>query len=301
MTLYTAYTKIIQPRSSFLCVIDNKSLRLISVFVICFTLSHCSSLDLPTVKESEEKIQLLKPRIAALDTNINSIGEKLIVQHDIVMRTKMSVFNSILAALANNRSDDVKIVFNGNKPWMQEEKNLLGIKYTNSLNIDGGEINVNLTDFHFNSFEENKLSGEIHLQGNGKISISGKYLAIPASVTPDVEMKLDENIEFSLMSTDSGFIVLKPVPKMMHLQIKFFIKLLEWKIPWNQSQSFQLDQIIKPILIPTNINSSIQFPTLAQAPKEKYSFITKPISIHDVIVTASQNVLEWRSNISFRK
>ncbi len=281
------------------CILYKIKTHLFFLSVFSIICGGCSSIDLPSIEESDLKIRTFKPAIEAVDKNINMIGEKLLLDHDVVMRTRMSAFNSILSALVNHRTDDVQIVFNGNKPWIEEDENILGIRYKNYLNIDGGEINLNLTDFHFNSFTQNKLSANLRIEGIGKISISGKYTGIPASASPDVNLDLNETVEFTINTTDSGSIILKPVPKMINLHIKFYINLLAWKIPWNETQQFALESLIKPMTIPTNIKSSIQFPLLSQSPKEKYQFESKPLFMWNTIVTTSQNVLDWRSDIAF--
>lgn len=236
-----------------------------------------------------------------MDNSINKIGEKLIFDHDLVLRVRMSAFNHILTVLVNNRSDDTRLIFNGNRPWIEERKIIFGIPYTNYLNIDGGEVVLNIEDFHFQSFSENILTASLRIAGHGNIQVSGKYLGILASSSPDIEISMNESIQFSIATGDTGEIILKPIPKPVLLNIKILVKLLEWKIPWSERQTFALEDVIKPIRIPAAIKSSLNFPVPSDDPREKFRSTLQKISVMNASLGASYDVLDWRSDIEFVK
>jgi hypothetical protein len=108
-------------------------------------------------------------------------------------------------------------------------------------------------------------------------------------------------VEFLVQPTDTGTIVLRPVEKKIPMRVRFSVKLIEWKIPWNEVIMLNTIDLIKPVLLPANIQGTIAFPTLAQDPKEKYGTVSRDIIVRDVNVMAAMQVLDWRCNIELRK
>ncbi len=264
-------------------------------------LAGCSSTPLPSARESEEKIERLRPLIAAADGAINAFGAKLVLDRDIALRIRREAFNRILTPLAQNRSDDARILFNGNRPWITEEKSLLGITYRNVLNIDGGKVDLNLTAFRIVSLEGNRVTARIAMEGKGAVSVSGSYAGIPASASPEIELDLADDVTFQVLPSDTGTIILQPMEKSIPLHTRFSVKLLEWRIPWNEVIMLKTTDLIKPIVLPSSISSAIDLPAIAQDPKEKSAMLPAKILIRDVGVMTDRQVLDWRGNVEFIK
>lgn len=274
----------------------------LAVSILLSALLHaCSSIDLPSIEESEKKIALLKPRIQAMELEINSFGQKFSFQRDIVMRVKMSALNSMLTTIAAHSSHDAQITFLGNHPWIEEKKSILGIEYSNRLDIDGGEVKIDLKEFRFQSMAMNDIKAKLTLEGTGAIQVSGKYTGIPASASPEIALALHEEVEFVLAMNDSGYIVLTPKPQQIRLDVRIFVKLLAWKIPWNESQYFALENLIKPIRIPTAITSTIPIPIPSKNPKEKNESVPLHLITRDAVFRAENNILEIQTNVGYRK
>lgn len=264
-------------------------------------LPACSSIDLPTIEESNATIERLKPAIESSDRSINALGGKLALTHHFMIRARRSLFSSTLSSVAHHRSDDARIRFNGNKPWMQKEESIFGIKYSNALNIDGGSVAINLSELRIESFHNNLIDVRIAMKGEGSISLSGTYTGIPASASPGVEAEVHDDIQLFLASTDSGSIVLAPVPKKVNVMLQFTVSLLGWKLPWSESYPMQISDLIKPMVLPLNFSSMVQLPMPATSPKEKYSYKPVRLRLFDIAFDADADVLDWRSNFDLQK
>ena len=168
-------------------------------------------MDLPSMEESQKSIINFKQRIDSL--NNGEVFKKITLPEgkDFITRINISILNRILEAFANKRNNDLTVNFLPTCPLFSEDKSILGISYTNYLNIDNGFVNTNLKKFRFDKFEYNKVYATLEVEGIGNISVSGKYTGIPASVSPQVELYLYESIVLDVTPSDSGYIILKPL------------------------------------------------------------------------------------------
>ena len=269
---------------------------------LLFYMVSCKNLDLPSVEESEKAIATYNPSIEIADKVINSKRERMQVGSDIQLRVQLQTFNKITNAFSNHRNDDISINFLPKKPFMKEDKSVLGIKYTNYLDIDTGFVSMNLKKLQLNKFEKGKVGAQFEIEGKGKINVSGKYTGIPASVSPDVELYLNEWVSFKINPTDSGYIVFKPEPKKVYLKTKFYIKLLEWKIPFSKDIELELTELLKPMPIPLAFGSDIMFPVpSSESTGEKLIYLPYNIQLIGTNVNADANKLEINSKVQFNK
>jgi hypothetical protein len=270
------------------------------ILALLTILISCKSIDLPSVEQSDIVINQSKPKLEELDKAINSKFSPAPEANDFRIAIKSSAINSIIDNFAYNRNDDINFYFLATKPLMTENKTILGVNFTNYLNIDTGFITVNLKKFRFNKFENNKIYGIIEIEGEGNISVSGKYTGIPASVSPDVYLYLYEDIVFDVKTTDSGYVVLMPQPKDMKLKTKISIKLLEWKIPYYQEIPLKLTDIVKPMTIPIAVKPDIQFPLPAESfGKEKVKMANYKLELKNTKLYLNNNIIDYRSDMDF--
>ena len=266
--------------------------------LLTISLLACKSIDLPTTEESQKKIDFCKPQIESIDANINSFKKNLPKGNDFVVRINMNAMNKVLNTLANNRTDDVNFYFLQTKPFMKEDKKVLGLSYTNFLNIDTGFVSLNLKKFRFDKFERNKIYATIEIEGTGNISISGKYTGIPASTSPDVNLYMIESIVFDVLPEKPGFIQLIPEKKTLILKTKFFVKLLEWKLPWYQETPVELTEMMQPIKMPISVQSDFKLPLPAKKfGNEKLEDATYLLDFKQVNVNTDKNQIEYKCNI----
>jgi hypothetical protein len=261
-----------------------------------------SSANIPSKEESKIKIASIKPQLDSLSMVIDQQTNTLPKGYDLVSRTRESAIDSLLLAVTNRSVNDIHIDFLQTRPLWKEDKSVLGIQFTNYVDIDTGSLNIDLKKFIFTEFSKNKINAEIEIEGTGTLRVSGSYLGVKASTSPKIHFYLNDQIQFSVGAGDSDYIRLMPIPKKMLLKASIAINLLGWNIPYYKEIPLEASQLIKPVLIPSAIRSEIIFPL--PAPRyggEQMEFVKRFLHFTKSSVGATNNFLEYRSNIDFEK
>ncbi len=262
----------------------------------------CSSVNLPSTEESRKKIADLSPLLGTENFLINRITANLPIGSDITAHIRMAAFNTILSAFTKARKDDITINFPPTRPFYSEQKSILGINYTNQLDINSGQVVMDIKSFSFDKLDQNKIDATLEIEGKGNISVSGKYTGIPASVSPEIDLYLKEGITFDVQLTDTGTVVLKPQSKTLLLKTKFSIKLLEWKIPWNQDIPLQLTDLMKPVTVRLALMTEIWFPLPAsKAGADKLEYVPYYLQLSKTSVGIKNGVLESKTDVDFKR
>ncbi|MFC2131132.1 hypothetical protein ACFLSQ_06830 [Bacteroidota bacterium] len=262
----------------------------------------CTSIDLPPIEESRRIIDFNTPQLKVAEMFIKSKTMDLPTGNDIDIAVKRDLFNRILSALANDRKQDIQVFFPPTKPLIKDEKNILGIKYTNYINVDKGYVSMNIKTLKFLKMRGNKVEALIEIEGKGKIKLSAKNTGISASVSSNVKLYLKENVEFKLKNSDSGFVILKPQPKKLSLKSKFTISILEWNIPWREEIEIEFTDILNPIAVPMAIAADIDLPIPVKFGKKgHFKDIPYKVKFSKVRLFTDDNVLRWKSYVHFKK
>jgi len=273
-----------------------------ALFLLLFIGACGSSVKLPSKEESDKKIAVLKPE---LDSLINLIDQRTIQLpkgHDLISRTRMEAINTLLSKITERSLTDIRCDFFATRPLWKEDKSVLGISYTNYVDIDTGSLDIDLKKFRFNGSAKNIIDAEVEIEGSGSIRVSGKYTGISANATPQIHFYLNEPIQFKISAADSDYIQLSPVPKILTLKTKVSISLLGLNLPYYKEIPLQAVDIIKPVKVPSAIKSEIVFPIPAsEYSGEKMKFVKRFLRFTKSSVGANDNVLEYRSNIQFEK
>lgn len=276
--------------------------NLISLLSLIFFLNACSSLDMPSIEESQAIIKSNEEKIEANTKIIKSKSAFLQKGNDLICNVKIDMLNKLIGKIANFRDNDISIYFRPKKDFIKEDKKVLGIEYSNYLALDTGKIDLNIKKLQFESQSGNKLTAIIELEGKGNINVSGKYTGIPASAKPEVYLYLNDKIVFNIETAESGIVVLKPEPKKLNLKTKISIKLLEWSIPYNQEIPLETVDLIKPIKIPIALSKEIPFPIPAQQNSgSKLEFVAYMIDLSQAQISIKNNTIDYRSHFDIRK
>jgi hypothetical protein len=267
---------------------------------ITFIIISCKSADYPKIEESQAKIDKYNPLILSLDSSIRQKKMFPKTSKDLELKIDISTLNKILQPLATNRTDDINLYFLPTKQFISENKSILGISYTNFLNIDTGFVNLDLKSLKFDKLTKNKLYANLEIEGKGNLHISGKYLGIGSNVSTDVQLYLIEPIIFEINPTNNGYIELKPQPKKLILKTKFGINLLGWALPWYQEIPLELTDMVKPIRVPVSLKSDIQFPIPAQKFSEnKLEFAPFQVDFIKSELSGDVNKIDYKTNLEF--
>jgi hypothetical protein len=261
-----------------------------------------SSLDIPPTEESKQSITLMKPQLDSLDREISAKIQVLPRGHDLITQTRTLAVNTLLHKVTNSTQRDVHIDFLATRPLWKEDKSLLGVQFSNVVNVDTGTMDIDLKKFVFTGISNNTIYAQIEIEGSGFIKASGTYAGVSARVSPQIHFYLDEQILFSVAAADSDYIRLNPIPKTLRLKTKTTITLLGWSIPYYKEILLLTTDLIKPILIPSAVTSEIVFPVpAAQYGSQRMQFVKRYLRFTRSTVRANNNVLEYRSNIDFDK
>jgi len=222
--------------------------------------------------------------------------------HDLITQTRTLAVNTLLHKVTNSTQRDVHIDFLATRPLWKEDKSLLGVQFSNVVNVDTGTMDIDLKKFVFTGISNNTIYAQIEIEGSGFIKASGTYAGVSARVSPQIHFYLDEQILFSVAAADSDYIRLNPIPKTLRLKTKTTITLLGWSIPYYKEILLLTTDLIKPILIPSAVTSEIVFPVpAAQYGSQRMQFVKRYLRFTRSTVRANNNVLEYRSNIDFDK
>ena len=273
-------------------------LSLSTIFIV-----GCSaSIDIPSKEESQANIEQYKLQLDTLDAAITEKTTSLPKGHDLISQTRSSAINMLLARVANRSLADIHIDFLATRPLWKEEKSVLGIGYTNYVDVDTGKMDIDLKKFSLTNFTNNIVNAEIEIEGTGTLKVSGAYTGVSAKSSPQIHFYLDEQIQFVVTAADSDYIRLNPVPKTIYLKTKITINLLGWNIPYYQEIPLQTSDLVKPVFIPSALRSEIVFPIPAsQYGDQRLEFVKRYLRFSRSAVRANDNVLEYRSNIDFEK
>ena len=261
-----------------------------------------SSLNIPTKEESQNKITQFKPQVDTLDGAISIQTTFLPKGHDLISRTRESAINTLLARVANRSLSDIHIDFLATRPLWKEDKSILGIGYTNFIDIDTGKLDIDLKKFLFRDFTNNIVNAEIEIEGTGNLTVSGKYSGVSAGSSPQVHFYLNEQVQFVVSAADSVYILLNPAPQTVMLKTKITISLLGWDVPYYREIPLQVTDLIKPVFIPSALRSEIIFPIPASRyGEQRLEFVKRFLRFSKSSVRANDNILEYQSNIDFEK
>ena len=272
------------------------------IAVVC----GCSSHKFPSEDDSMRKYDLFLDKTDSLSRLIkskNNITNLIqVLNQDIRLTADIGFINKLSSGIANQREDDLKLNFYSKQNFMKEEKSVLGINYTNSLNIDTGFVSINLKKFNFKSINNNKINSLIELEGKGFLKASGKYTAIPASASPDVDIYLYEPVSFVVKPDKTGNIAIYPEHKSLMLRTKFYINLLEWKVPYYQEIPLELTDMIQPILLPLTFGSQLSLPLPAQKfGKNNIEFGHFDFKLTDQKVSTVNNKIVFTATMSLKR
>ncbi|MFZ4622138.1 MAG: hypothetical protein ACOYNS_16380 [Bacteroidota bacterium] len=273
-----------------------------AVLLALFITGCGSSSSIPSTEESQNRITQLKMELDTLDAKLAVTAAPLPKGHDLISQTRSSAINTLLARVANRSLSDIHIDFLATRPLWKEDKSVLGIGYTNYVDIDSGKMDIDLKNFSFTNFTNNIVNAVVEIEGTGTIRASGKYTGVTAGVSPQIHFYLSEQMQFVVTAADSDFIRLNPVPKTVMLKTKVTITLLGLHLPYYTEIPLQTAELIKPVMIPSALRSEIVFPIPAsQYGSERLKFVKRYLRFTKSSVRANNNILEYRSNIDFEK
>lgn len=278
--------------------------RLLFTMIISFFgffIGGCvSSLNIPTQIESRRTITRLQPQLDSLNMILATYSSSLPTGNDLITRTRSSAVNILLTQFSDRSLDDIHIDFSATRPLWKEERFILGMSYTNYVDIDTGSLDVDLKKFIFNKFSNNLIDARIEIEGTGSVKSSGIYAGVWGRVSPQIHFYLDESIQFIVTTANSDYIRLTPVPKTILLKTKISINLLGWSVPYYKEIPLRTTDLIKPLMIPSAVRSEIVFPIpAAYYGGERLEFIKRHLQFSRSTIRAHNNILEYRSDIDF--
>lgn len=275
-----------------------KSCFLLFVITIPILISFKNT-ELPSKEVSIKKIEYFSKKIDSLcanSFNFENTFEK--AETDLEINLDLNVLNRVLRRFAENRKDDIKLIFLSTKPLFTEEKNIFRIKYSNFINIDTGNFEVNIKSLKILYSSSQNIDATIELEGKGKINVSGKYTGIPVSANPLVEMYINEPIAFEVLPSKDE-IIFKPLPKILNLKTRIIIKLLNWDVPYYQEIPIQMTDLLKPLRIKSGFLGEIALPIPSANIPNKFELKNYNVVFKSPKIKIEQNQLFYNSNIEF--
>lgn len=274
-------------------------MRTILLLLVPLTLiAACSSMDLPTVEDSARRITSLRGSLADAERPLQILQQQYRTQRDLAMSLRLSAANRIGVALARQRTDDLTITFLATRPLLEERKSVLGITYTNRLDIDSGRVVLDLRRFEFLESRRRGLEAVLGLEGEGRLHVSGRYTGVPGSVSPKIQLTLRDTVRFTLSAGDNGAFVLTPVRNRIILRAVFRVNLLGWEVPWSEDIPLEVNKILPTLTIPSFIDAAMKFPVpAAEYSVKKYQFESVPMKLRESVLDVRDGRLIYRANV----
>jgi hypothetical protein len=252
---------------------------ILNILILGLIIAGCTASDLPTLEDSQRSISELQTRLEMMDEMIDAMPHPRQLDRDMEVRIDTRALDRILHAVSHNRSDDIRISLPAMRHLIEQKKHALGIPYTNYVDIDSGKFNLNIKEFRIVTAENNSLRIFMSIAGKGRISVSGKYIAVPASATPTIKIQAEDTIRFVLKKSSEHGIALVPQKQNIPLEITVSIRLLAWDVPYKHNMSIAVDKIIQPIPIPLYVSSTLSMPALKSSPDQALRFVKSKLNI----------------------
>lgn len=260
-------------------------------------LTSCKNIELPSKEESKLKIEYFSKRIDTLHLEALNY-EKTFgrIEADLEISLDLDVLNRLLRRFLENRREDIKLIFLPTRPLFIEEKNIFGIKYSNFINLDTGNLEVNIKSLKIFHSSDKSIEATIELEGKGKINVSGKYTGIPVYANPFVEIYMNETIKFEVLPSNDE-VIFKPLPKILNLKTRITIKLLNWDVPYYQEIPIQATDLLKPLGIKLGFSGEITLPKPSTNVRNKFELKNYNVNFKSPKIKIEQNRLFYNSNI----
>ena len=270
------------------------ALRLL-LFGYLFLLISCSSSG-PALDELTLKVRNLEQRLSETDKILNRYSERIPSDADVTADIRIELLNRVFSGLSSFRRNDVTVIFPPTRNLVREEKSILGIGYTDVLDIDSGRVRMNLTRFDLVSIQKGVLRVVLEIAGSGRIAVSGRYTAIPFSGEPDVRILVRDTVRFLAEGDKGGVLVLKPLKGTVKLRTRFSKKFLGWDVGYDEETPLQVTELIPEFRIPLSLGSQLSYSIPAPG-----SEIAITLTLENTRVTADDNRILFRTNLGTKR
>jgi hypothetical protein len=258
----------------------------------------CSSMDLPSVEESNRRIRMLQRSLVDAERPLNILQQRYRTQRDLATTLRLSAVNRIARALAAQRTDDLVITFLPTRPLLEERKSMLGIAYVNRLDIDSGRVTLDLRRFEFISGQRHALDAVIALEGEGRIAVSGRYTGLSASASPRIRLTLHDTVRFDLSAGPNGGFILTPRPRRVMLRTVFRVSLLGWDVPWSEDIPLEIHNLLPALSVPSMFEAALRFPVPAASYSVRnYDFHEIPLLLDRSLIDLRDGILMYHANV----
>lgn len=258
--------------------------------------------EIPSTATSMEAIALLRQQIDSIDAAINAMPKPQASANDITLRFRRSALNSLFAAFAAHRTDDIQLVMTPTRPVWSETKSLFGITMVNTIDVDTGTVSVDIKRFECAPFKRNTVEIGLEIEGSGAIGVSGRYAGVPLHASPLLSLYLQDVVKFNIASAGADNILLKPDPHTFLVKTKMSIRFLEWTIPYYRELPLEAEGVVGSIVLPLSVSSTVMFPApWKDDASRRFDFVPRSVRLMHTSVWAQGEILEYRADIFFAR
>jgi hypothetical protein len=226
--------------------------------------------------------------IAALDADIDALGENLRIDKDLSVSVNRRFLNELATQFANASPQDLLIKVLPCRV-MSNTSDLGFAKYQNYLDLEGGDGFVDLRAASVEGIKNGRIHVLVDAAGLIKTAARGKEIGIGYNAAPQIGVSLHDSIAFVIEPAEGEF-RLRPLAKRLnvHLDINVDVPMVGKTVNASQDMPFDIASVMRPITLPNVISTDLRLPKQ-----------TRSLALTDAGYQAENGKLRFEANLNF--
>lgn len=196
---------------------------------------------------------------ASLDDEINALASDLATQKDLAVTIDRRFLTKLAEQFARASTRDVQIKLLPGRIH-SSESDLGFAKYSNYLDLDGGEGSVDLRQATIEEINNDRIHLFIDAAGQLQAQAHGKQIGFTFTTQPKIGVSLRDRVALAI-DTAGGEFRLRPLPKKLNVHLDILVPVPSLGTSVNASRDLAVDAALsRPIPLPRVISTRVNLP-----------------------------------------
>jgi hypothetical protein len=250
----------------------------------------------PSVDELEGRAARLERQLGQAEMVIDRYGERLNTASDLSLELRITLINQVLRKVCGASDRDASVRFLPTRNLIRETRSILGIGYTNVVDVDSGHVDLDLARFEVLDAKDGRFSVLVDIVGKGVIAVSGRYTGLPFIAAPDVSVQLRDTLSFDARKAEGDVLILTPRPATSALRIRFSRRILSWDVGYDHDIPVEVARVIPPIPVPISLHTLFDVPPTPVSGNVRIDF-----TLDDAAIGIWDDRILFRSDLHTRR